>query len=60
MAAQVMRPGFIDYIEQVSRSFGRMFSLEEVQINADSPLSGKRIIDTDFRKLSEGAMIMAV
>lgn len=60
MATQVTKPGFVDFIDHVTRSFGHKFSLEEILVEPGSKLSNTTIAESEFRNETDGAMIMAI
>jgi voltage-gated potassium channel len=50
MVQLLLRPGVMDFIDGVARNKNVEISLEEITLNAGSPLVGKSLIDSPIRK----------
>ena len=49
IAQLVIRPATVEYIDQIAPSSGEEISIEEIQIGAGSPLSGKSLAESPIR-----------
>jgi len=59
MASQILKPHLVNFIDGMVHDFAFGFSLEEIEINENSTIVGKRLKDSKIREQSE-AMVVAV
>ena len=60
MAAFVISPSVMDFLDLVTRGDELSLRLQEIEIGSSSDLTGKTLKDSDLRKASGGALVMAV
>ena len=58
MVTMLMRPSVADFLDEVAHVGGMELLLEQIQIDPDSPLSGKTIAETNIRN-EQGVMVLA-